>query len=187
MKKLAGTTWGANSDILKQVYTGAVRPVVEYASTIWDTASKTNKSKLDRVQNMGLRIILGAMRSTPIQQMEKTTDLQPLECRRIQSCHPRGKTEETPVTPPETSAWNQKPPEKKELQAQVCKKKLIFWRQIQKNLSVWAKSLPEVNEIPEQREHRLQNCRKHSQDDTESLSQEHLDPCLHRWLCRERC
>ena len=81
-EKLAGTTWGANSDILKQVYTGAVRPVVEYASTIWDTASKTNKSKLDRVQNMGLRIILGAMRSTPIQQMEKTTDLQPLECRR---------------------------------------------------------------------------------------------------------
>ena len=77
MKKLAGTTWGANSDILKQVYTGAVRPVVEYASTIWDTASKTNKSKLDTVQNMGLRIILGAMRSTPIQQMEKTTDLQP--------------------------------------------------------------------------------------------------------------
>ena len=82
MKKLAGTTWGASSDILKQVYTGAVRPVVEYASTIWDTASKTNKSKLDRVQNMGLRIIVGAMRSTPIQQMEKTTDLQPLECRR---------------------------------------------------------------------------------------------------------
>ena len=81
MKKLAGTTWGANSNILKQVYTGAVRPVVEYASTILDTASKTNKSKLDRVQNMGLRIILGAMRSIPIQQMEKTADLQPLECR----------------------------------------------------------------------------------------------------------
>ena len=46
-----------------------------------DTASKTNKSKLDRVQSMGLRTILGAMRSTPIQQMEKTADLQPLECR----------------------------------------------------------------------------------------------------------
>ena len=34
MKKLAGTTWGANSDILKQVYTGAVRPVVEYAHNL---------------------------------------------------------------------------------------------------------------------------------------------------------
>ena len=39
----------------------------------------------------------------------------------VQSCHPRGKAEETDQssTPPETSAWNQKPPEKKELQAQV--------------------------------------------------------------------
>ena len=44
MKKLAGTTWGANSDILKQVYIGAVRPVVQYASTTWDTASKTDKA-----------------------------------------------------------------------------------------------------------------------------------------------
>ena len=82
MKKLAGTTWRANSDILKQVYTGAVRPVVEYASTTWGTASKTNKSKLDRVQNMGLRIISGTMGNTPIQQMEKTADLQALECKR---------------------------------------------------------------------------------------------------------
>ena len=32
---------------------------------------------------MGLRIILAAMRSTPIQQMEKIADLQPLECRRV--------------------------------------------------------------------------------------------------------
>ena len=82
MKKLAGTTWGANSDILKQVYTEAVRPVVEYTSTTWDTAPKTNKSKLDRVQNMGLRIISDAMRRTPIQETEKSADLQPLKYRR---------------------------------------------------------------------------------------------------------
>ena len=81
MKKLAGTTWGANSAILKQVYTGAVGPVAEYAYTTWNTVSKTNKSKLDRVQNISLRNILGAIRSKPIQQMEKTADLQPLECR----------------------------------------------------------------------------------------------------------
>ena len=31
---------------------------------------------------MGLRIILGAMRSTPIQEIEKIADFQPLECRR---------------------------------------------------------------------------------------------------------
>ena len=82
MMKLAGIAWGTNPDILKEVYKGAVRPVVEYASTAWDTGSKTNKSKVNRVQNMGLRIILGAMRSTPIQQMERISDFQPLECRR---------------------------------------------------------------------------------------------------------
>ena len=27
----------------------------------------------------------------------------------------------------------------------------------------------------------------HTGDDAVSLSQEHLEPCLHRWLCRERC
>lgn len=82
LKKLAGTTWGADSKLLTRVYTGAVRPTMEYASTSWGTASKTNKSRLDKVQNMGLRLILGAMRSTPIQDMEKTANVEPLERRR---------------------------------------------------------------------------------------------------------
>ena len=82
MKKLAGTTWGANAQILKQVYRGTVRPVAEYASTSWITASRTTKNKLDKVQNAGLRIILGAMKTTPVREMEKTADLEPLETRR---------------------------------------------------------------------------------------------------------
>ena len=82
MKTLAGTRWGANGKILRQVYTGAVRPVMEYASTSWITASKTTKTKLDKVQNTGLRTILGAMKTTPITEMEKTADLEPLDARR---------------------------------------------------------------------------------------------------------
>ena len=82
LKKLAGTSWGANAQILRQVYTCTVRPVAEYASTSWITASRSNKAKLDKVQNTGLRIILGAMKTTPITEMEKTADLEPLETRR---------------------------------------------------------------------------------------------------------
>ena len=70
MRKLAGTTWGADSKILTQVYTATVRPSMEYVSTTWGTAAKSNKSRLDRVQNMGLRVILGAMKTTPIHEME---------------------------------------------------------------------------------------------------------------------
>nr|KAG5713865.1 hypothetical protein BaRGS_024492 [Batillaria attramentaria] len=33
MKKLAGTSWGAKAKILRQVYTGAFRPVAEEAQT----------------------------------------------------------------------------------------------------------------------------------------------------------
>ena len=56
MKKLAGTTWGANSRILKTVYTGSVRPVMEYGMSAWAIAAKANTNKLDMVQNTGLRI-----------------------------------------------------------------------------------------------------------------------------------
>ena len=84
MRKLSGTTWGANSKILKTVYTGSVRPVLEYASTSWCTAAKTNKAKLDKIQNAGLRTILGAIKTTPIPEMEKTANVQPLENRRLE-------------------------------------------------------------------------------------------------------
>ena len=46
MKKLAGTKWGANSKILKQLYAGAVGPVMEYGSSAWATAAKTNINRL---------------------------------------------------------------------------------------------------------------------------------------------
>ena len=142
MKKLAGTTWGANSDILKQVYTGVVRPVVEYASTIWDTTSKTNKSKLDRVQNMSLRIILGAVRSTPIQQMEKTTDLQPLECRHEYKAAIRGEKLKRLTSHPlhqklqhgTKNRLKRKSFKHKLKDLQKKKKMLIVWRQIQENV-----------------------------------------------------
>ena len=82
LKKVADTTWGADTNILRRVYTGAVRPIMEYATTSWATASNANKSKLDKVQNVALRAIVGAMKTTPIKKMEKRADLEPLELRR---------------------------------------------------------------------------------------------------------
>ena len=55
LKKLAGTHWGANSKIIKTVYTGAVRPTLEHGASAWATAAKTHTNKLDRVQNIGPR------------------------------------------------------------------------------------------------------------------------------------
>ena len=51
MRKLAGTTWGANEQILKTMYQGTVRPTMEYSSSTWATTAKTNQQTLDKVQN----------------------------------------------------------------------------------------------------------------------------------------
>nr|KAG5696480.1 hypothetical protein BaRGS_016519 [Batillaria attramentaria] len=82
MKKLAGTDWGADERILKRLYTGRVRPVVEYGTPAWASAAKSNLDHLNKIQNQAQRIITGAMRSTPIQKMEEITGLQSLEDRR---------------------------------------------------------------------------------------------------------
>ena len=179
MKKLAGTTWGGQ---LRHPKTGLHRGCRTsrrvYTSATWDTASKTNKSKLVRVQNMGLRIILGVMRSTPNPTNGKDCKPSTFGAQTwIQRCHPRGKAEETdqPSTPPETSAWYQKPPEKKELQAQVegpAKENAdLLESDPGKNVRnsqrvsghrrrAFQKSELKFHAL-QQREHRLQNCRKH--------------------------
>jgi len=82
LRKLAGTSWGANQQILKRVYQGTIRPHLEYGSTAWCNAAKTHHQSLDKVQNQALRIITGSMRSTPIKAMEEITAIQPLQQRR---------------------------------------------------------------------------------------------------------
>ena len=82
MKKLAGTTWGADAGVLKKMYTGRIRPVLEYGVTAWGTAAKSNFDKVSKVQNQATRIITGAMKSTPIQELESITGLESLEDRR---------------------------------------------------------------------------------------------------------
>ena len=82
LKKLAGTKWGANSSTLKTVYMGTVRPVMEYGSAAWATAAKSNTSRLAKLQNAGMRLITGGLKTTPINTLETTTGLQSLELRR---------------------------------------------------------------------------------------------------------
>ena len=82
MRRLAGSTWGANHSILKKLYTGMVRPVLEYGSAASATASQYQFAKISKVQNTAARIITGAMKSTRIQSLESVTGLQPMADRR---------------------------------------------------------------------------------------------------------
>ena len=81
LKKLAGTTWGADTNILRRVFKGAVGPIMKYTTSSWAISPNANKSKLDKVQNVALRAIGGAMKTTPIKEMEKRADPEPLKLR----------------------------------------------------------------------------------------------------------
>ena len=51
MRKLSGTSWGADYKVQKTLYTGRIRPVLEYGITAWGTAAKSNLNKANRIQN----------------------------------------------------------------------------------------------------------------------------------------
>ena len=82
LRKIAGTQWGADELVLKNVYIGTIRPHLDYGSTTCTSASKTSNYTLDKVQNQALRLITGSMRSTPIKIMEETNAIQSLSKRR---------------------------------------------------------------------------------------------------------
>ena len=110
LKKLAGTTWGADTHILRRVYTGAVRPIMEYATTSWATASNANKSKLDKVQKVALRAIVGDRKITPIKEMENRADLEPWNSEECLKFLPDGEDQETiwSFAPQKAGCSNQK-------------------------------------------------------------------------------
>ena len=74
---------GADASTLKRLYTGRVKPVLEYGMAAWGTTAKTNMDKMSKVQNQAARIITGSMRTTFIQELETITGLQSL----LDRCH----------------------------------------------------------------------------------------------------
>jgi hypothetical protein len=77
-KKAVGPTWGLNPKTCKWIYTAVIRPILSYCACVWIRASatntKTNATKLERVQALALRIMSGAMPSTPFNALNYITN-----------------------------------------------------------------------------------------------------------------
>ncbi|CAK1581898.1 unnamed protein product [Parnassius mnemosyne] len=84
LRSLAGTFWGSDPKTLSMLYKSIVRSHFDYSSLAYMNISSTLLRKLDVIQNMGLRIISGAMRTTPIVSMEVENCIPPLSLRRLQ-------------------------------------------------------------------------------------------------------
>ena len=85
LKRLASSNWGTNKNTPRQLYLGYVRAVFDFSAPLQTTASKSNQSKLERLQNQGLRFVCGALKTTPTSACEIDANIEPLRLRRERS------------------------------------------------------------------------------------------------------
>ena len=82
LKVLSRTEWGADRTTLLKLYRSLVRSNLDYGGLVYGSASKTALAKLDPVHNQGLRLSLGAFRSSPVESLYVEAHEPPLEIRR---------------------------------------------------------------------------------------------------------
>ena len=75
-RRAVGPTWGLTPKTCSWMYTTIIRPILTYCSSIWIRATQTqyNATKLKRVQALALRIMTGAMPSTPFTALDYLTN-----------------------------------------------------------------------------------------------------------------
>ena len=80
LKRLAGTGWGANFTTLRTSTLALAYSTAEYAAPAWSHSSHT--ASIDVVLNTAMRLISGALPSTPVESLPILSGIPPPELRR---------------------------------------------------------------------------------------------------------
>lgn len=83
---LSGVWWGAHPCSLKLLYNALVRSILDYGTYFLEPCSVLGLKKLDLIQSKALRIISGAMKSSPINALQVECGEPPLKFRRQLLC-----------------------------------------------------------------------------------------------------
>ena len=65
LKMLAGTKWGSDTYTLLSLYRSLIRSKIDYGSQVYISSRSSYISSLETLQNMSLRLALGAFRTSP--------------------------------------------------------------------------------------------------------------------------
>ena len=80
MKALTTTHWGKSKETLNITYKTIIRPILEYASTIWSPIiSNTNTNKLQTIQNSAFRTITGCTLDANTHHLHTETKILPID------------------------------------------------------------------------------------------------------------
>lgn len=83
LRKLAGTTWGADANVLRTTALALVFSVAEYSAPVWLESAHTHH--IDIALNKAMRIITGTVSSTPIEWLSVLANIEPPEIRRFKA------------------------------------------------------------------------------------------------------
>lgn len=82
IRTLSNTTWGSNRKILLTLHNTLVLSRLEYGSIIYNSASRTRLKQLDPVHHLGVRLAIGAYRTSPTISILSDAGMMPLSYRR---------------------------------------------------------------------------------------------------------
>ena len=80
VRKLAGTTWGADTSVLRTASHALVYSAAEYCSPVWLGSAHTDR--FDTQPNVAMRTISGTIRSTPVHWLPVLSNIPPPHLRR---------------------------------------------------------------------------------------------------------
>jgi hypothetical protein len=83
LKCLSSTDWGADSTVLLNLYRSLIRSKLDYGCIVYGSARPSYIKLLDTVHHQGLRLSLGAFRTSPRESLYVETNEPSLENRRI--------------------------------------------------------------------------------------------------------
>ena len=74
--------WGADRNVLLRLYRTLVRSKLDYGCIVYGSARKSYLRKLDSIHNQGLRLALGAFRTSPVNSLYAEANEPSLNLRR---------------------------------------------------------------------------------------------------------
>lgn len=83
LKVISHTDWGADKQTLLTLYRSLVRSKLDYGCVVYGSARKSYLKMLDPIHHQGLRISLGAFRTSPKESLYAEAGEPPLELRRL--------------------------------------------------------------------------------------------------------
>ena len=66
IRVVSSTDWGADRKVLFRLYRTLVRSKLDYGCIVYSSAQQSYLRKLDSIHNQGLRLTLGAFRTSPV-------------------------------------------------------------------------------------------------------------------------